>query len=146
VDIEAGSRALPGCSKPLAPGTGEGGTGAESPAGGNLAGVQYQVSSARGLAAAQLADRLGTLPELCSSAEDAVAEEAAAALAGVAVAALVSDAQEALEEACEERLGRTRLFRSCSGYLQRSLHHLLLCYGLWRYLEHPLHSGLFVAG
>ena len=93
MDVEAGSSALPGRSKPLAAGTGEGGTGAASPAVGYLAGFQYQVSSAQRLAAAQLADRMGTAPEPCKSVKDA-----AAALTGVAVAALVSEAQEALGE------------------------------------------------
>jgi hypothetical protein len=93
VDVGTGSRALLGRGKPLAPGTEEGGTGAESPAGRYLAGVQYRVSSAWGLMAVQLAGRPCAAPELRSS-----AREMAAALAGVAVVALASDVPEALEE------------------------------------------------
>jgi hypothetical protein len=68
VEAAAGSSTLPGHNRPPDPGT-----GAEPPLGGYLAGVQYEVSLTRGLAAAQLDHWLGVALGPCRSAEDAAA-------------------------------------------------------------------------
>jgi hypothetical protein len=97
VELVAGGSKVPAHGI-LSPRSTEGeGTVAEPPVGGSLAGVQDRVSSTRGLAAGPPVRWRGEMPQWLGV--------AAAALAGVAVAALVPEVQETLDEPYEPGKG-----------------------------------------